>query len=112
MEIRNAVVLVTGASSGIGEATARAAIQSGACVVLLARRKDRIDALERELGDSALAVVCDVTRPELVQHAVHAAIEKFGRIDVLVNNAGQGLHAAIEEIGIDDFREPCHAGKA
>lgn len=105
MEIREAIVLVTGASSGIGEATARAAVQSGACVVLLARRKDRIDALASELGDNALAVVCDVTRPELVKTAVDAAIERFGRIDVLVNNAGQGLHATIEDIGIDDFRE-------
>jgi NAD(P)-dependent dehydrogenase (short-subunit alcohol dehydrogenase family) len=105
MEIKDAVILVTGASSGIGEATARAAAQSGARVVLLARRKDRIDALARELGDEALAVVCDVTRPEDVQQAVQAAIGKFGRIDVLVNNAGQGLHAGIEDIGIDDFRE-------
>ncbi|MFK0166983.1 SDR family oxidoreductase [Rhizobium sp. NPDC090279] len=105
MEIRDAVVLVTGASSGIGEATARAASQSGARVVLLARRKDRIDALASELGDNALAVACDVTRPEFVQQAVHAAIGKFGRIDALVNNAGQGLHATIEDIGIDDFRE-------
>lgn len=105
MEMKEAVVIVTGASSGIGEATARAAAQSGARVVLLARRKDRIDDLARDLGDAALAVVCDVTRPESVQHAVHVALERFGRIDVLVNNAGQGLHAAIEDIGIDDFRD-------
>lgn len=104
MNIKNAVVLVTGASSGIGEATARAAWQEGARVVLLARRRDRIEALARELG-SALAVTCDVTRPEQVNAAVHAAMEKFGRIDALVNNAGQGLHAAIEDIAIDDFRE-------
>lgn len=105
MEIRDAVVVVTGASSGIGEATARAAVQSGARVVLLARRKDRIDALASELGDRALAIACDVTRPGLVEEAVDAAIGKFGRIDALVNNAGQGLHATIEDIGVDDFRE-------
>lgn len=105
MEIKDAVVLVTGASSGIGEATARAAVQSGARVVLMARRKDRIDALARELGHHALAVSCDITRPEPVKQAVAAAIDEFGRIDVLVNNAGQGLHATIEDIGIDDFRE-------
>jgi NAD(P)-dependent dehydrogenase (short-subunit alcohol dehydrogenase family) len=104
VDIRNAVVVVTGASSGIGEATARAAARSGARVVLLARRKDRIDALAAELGH-ALAVPCDVTRTEQVQHAVQTAIETFGRVDVLVNNAGQGLHATIEDIGIDDFRE-------
>lgn len=104
MEIKDAVVLVTGASSGIGEATARAAARSGARVVLLARREDRIAALAAELGD-ALAVACDVTRPEQVRQAVQAVMEQFGRIDALVNNAGQGLHATIEDIGIDDFRD-------
>ena len=105
MEIKDAVVIVTGASSGIGEATARAAALSGARVVLLARRKDRIEALAREIGNEALAVVCDVTHPEQVKQAVHAAAQKYGRIDVLVNNAGQGLHATIEEIGIEDFKD-------
>lgn len=104
MEINGAVVLVTGASSGIGEATARAAAQAGARVVLLARRKDRIDALAGELGN-ALAVACDVTRSDQVKVAVQAAVEKFGRIDALVNNAGQGLHATIENIGANDFRK-------
>ena len=104
MKINNTVVIVTGASSGIGATTARAAAQSGARVVLLARRKDRIDALAGELGN-ALAVACDVTQSEQVEAAVQAAIEKFGRIDVLVNNAGQGLHASIEDIGVDNFRE-------
>lgn len=104
MEIKDAVVLVTGASSGIGEATARAAARSGARVVLLARREDRIAALAAELGD-ALAVARDVTHPEQVRQAVQAVMEQFGRIDVLVNNAGQGLHATIEDIGIDDFRD-------
>lgn len=104
MEIKNAVVLVTGASSGIGEATARAASNAGARVILLARRKDRIDGVAAELGN-ALAVACDVTRADQVQQAVKTATEHFGRIDVLVNNAGQGLHAALEDIGIDDFRE-------
>lgn len=104
MEINNAVVMVTGASSGIGAATARAAAQSGARVVLLARRQDRIDALAGELGN-ALAVACDVTQPAEVKAAVQAAMAKFGRIDVLVNNAGQGLHASIDDIGVDSFRE-------
>lgn len=104
MEIENVVVLVTGASSGIGEATARAASKSGARAVLLARRKERIDALAAEIGNGALAVACDVTDDQAVQHAVDVAIEKFGRIDVLINNAGQGLHADIEDIGIEDFR--------
>lgn len=103
MELKNAVVLVTGASSGIGEAAARAAAGAGARLVLLARREDRIASLAAELGN-ALAVPCDVTRLEQVHQAVQSAIEKFGRIDALVNNAGQGLHGEIEAIRIDDFR--------
>lgn len=103
MELKDSVVMVTGSSSGIGEATARAAAKAGASVVLLARREDRIASLAAELGN-ALAVPCDVTRPEQVHHAVQSAIEQFGRIDALVNNAGQGLHGDIEDIGVDHFR--------
>jgi len=104
MEIKNAVVLITGASSGIGEATARAVVQAGARAVLLARRQDRLDDLANELGNGVLALPCDVTNPVEVQKAVQIAQERYGRIDVLINNAGQGLYASIEDIGIDDFR--------
>ncbi len=94
MDINGAVVLVTGASSGIGAATARAASQAGARVVLAARREDRIRQLADELG-AAVHVRCDVTDSKQVAAAVDAATSAFGRIDVLVNNAGQGLHAAL-----------------
>ncbi len=104
MNIEGAVVLVTGASSGIGEATARAASRAGARAVLAARREDRINELAEELGD-ALAIRCDVTDPAQVAEAVLVATDKFGRIDVLVNNAGQGLQASIDDIEIDDFRD-------
>ncbi|MBB3950517.1 SDR family oxidoreductase [Aureimonas jatrophae] len=104
MDIEGRIVLVTGASSGIGAATARAADRSGARVVLLARRQARLDALAAELSD-ALAVRCDVTRPQEVADAVAAAVARFGRIDAVVNNAGQGLYAPVEDIGIDAFRD-------
>ncbi|MEV6784745.1 SDR family NAD(P)-dependent oxidoreductase [Streptomyces sp. NPDC051098] len=105
MDINGAVVLVTGASSGIGAATARAASRAGARVVLVARREERIRQLARELGESvALAVPCDVTDRAQVEASVRAAIEEFGRIDVLVNNAGQGMQATVDAIGPDDFR--------
>ncbi|MET8557810.1 SDR family NAD(P)-dependent oxidoreductase [Streptomyces sp. NPDC004959] len=105
MDISGAVVVVTGASSGIGAATARAASRAGARVVLLARREERIRQLAEELGESsALAVPCDVTDQAQVTAAVEAAIGKFGRIDVLVNNAGQGLQATVEAIDLADFR--------
>jgi NADP-dependent 3-hydroxy acid dehydrogenase YdfG len=103
MDIDKAVVLVTGASSGIGAATARAASSAGAQVVLLARRTDRIRRLADELGE-AVFVRCDVTDAGEVDAAVRAATEAFGRIDVLCNIAGQGLHAPLEEIDPDDFR--------
>ena len=103
MDLSNSVVLVTGASSGIGAATARAASRAGARVVLAARRQDRIRQLAADLGD-ALAVGCDVTDAGQVADAVRATTDKFGRLDVLVNNAGQGLTASIEETGPADFR--------
>lgn len=103
MKIEEAVIMITGASSGIGQATARAALQAGARVILLARRKDRLDALADGSG-KALAVACDVTQPGQIANAVRQGLARFGRIDVLINNAGQGLYAAVEEIEAADFR--------
>ncbi|MDL9948143.1 SDR family oxidoreductase [Gordonia sp. ABSL11-1] len=106
MDLNQAVVMVTGASSGIGAATAAAAAAGGAHVVLLARRDEQLRRLAEEIdrgpGD-ALAVRCDVTDPEQISAAVRAALDAYGRIDVLVNNAGQGLQAGIEEIDPGDF---------
>ncbi|XVQ07229.1 SDR family oxidoreductase [Spirillospora sp. CA-255316] len=103
MDLNGAVVLVTGASSGIGAATARAASLAGARVVLAARREERIRRLADELGE-AVSVRCDVTDSVQVEAAVRTATDAFGRIDVLVNNAGQGLHAPIDKIDPEDFR--------
>lgn len=103
MEIEDAVVLVTGASAGIGEATARAASARGAHVVLAARRIDRIERLAQGLGD-ALAVACDVTDESDVAALVARTVERFGRVDALVNNAGQGLHARVEDTAPSDLR--------
>lgn len=103
MKIDRSVVIITGASSGIGAATARAAAAAGARVVLAARREDRISALADEL-DGAIAVRCDVTDQEQVAALVQVALDAFGRVDVLVNNAGQGLQATTEQVSLDDFR--------
>jgi NADP-dependent 3-hydroxy acid dehydrogenase YdfG len=103
MDIRDSVIVITGASAGIGAATARAASRAGARLVLAARREDRIADLADELGD-AIAVRCDVTDQAQVDALVEAALGRFGRIDVLVNNAGQGLQATIEQLDLDDFR--------
>jgi NADP-dependent 3-hydroxy acid dehydrogenase YdfG len=103
MQIEGAVVVVTGASSGIGAATSRLAAARGARVVLAARRRDRIESLAAELPD-AVAVPTDVTDADQVQSMVEAAVEQYGRVDVLVNNAGQGLHVPVEQIALDDLR--------
>jgi NADP-dependent 3-hydroxy acid dehydrogenase YdfG len=90
-DLNGKVVLITGASSGIGEASARLLAAHGAAVVLGARRTDRTEALAREIessGGKALAVHLDVASLESTEQFVHAAKERFGRIDVLFNNAG------------------------
>jgi NADP-dependent 3-hydroxy acid dehydrogenase YdfG len=85
------VLLITGASSGIGERTARRAAESGYCVVLGARRKDELARIARELGDDrALARRCDVTDWSDVEGLAEAAMERFGRIDAVFANAGFG----------------------
>src|SRR5579862_4481372 len=104
--IEGKIVVITGASSGLGEATARMLSAQGATVVLGARRVDRIEALAKELVDAggrALALATDVTRADDVQRLVDAAVEKFGRIDVLVNNAGLMPSSPLERRKIEDW---------
>jgi Short-chain dehydrogenases of various substrate specificities len=102
MELDGAVVIVTGSSSGIGAATARLAAGRGARVVLAARRSARIEALARDLPD-ALAVPTDLRDPTQIVRLVNATLDRFGRVDVLVNNAGQGLHVPVEQVRIEDL---------
>jgi NADP-dependent 3-hydroxy acid dehydrogenase YdfG len=89
--IEGAVCIVTVASSGIGTASARLLSGLGAKVVLAARRAERLESLSLELPGSH-AVTSDVTIAEHVEHLVTRTIETYGRVDVLVNNAAQGLH--------------------
>lgn len=104
--LKGKVAVVTGASAGMGAATARKLANAGAALVLAARRKDRIDALARELnsaGTEALAVVTDVARYDSVKAMVDAAIKQFGRLDIMINNAGFGVvkpfaDSTVEEI--------------
>ncbi len=106
--IQGKVVVITGASSGMGEATARHLAQEGARVILGARRTDRLDTLVSEIsaaGGEALAVATDVTRQEDVQALVDAAVERFGRIDVLINNAGVMPLSALESLKIDEWNQ-------
>lgn len=85
------VALVTGTSSGIGEATALALVERGAAVALVARRQDRLEALAAKInaaGGTALAVPADITDRAQAEAAVQAVVQHFGRLDILVNNAG------------------------
>jgi len=84
----NKVVLITGASRGIGEAAARAFAAQGAKVVLVARSEDKIAQIAGEIGENALAVPCDVSRFWEVEQAVAAAVATFGKLDVFIGNAG------------------------
>ena len=100
-----AVALVTGASSGIGAATARRLARDGAAVALVARRRDRLDKVAEEisgLGGRAHTMEADVTEPDLAYGAVQDTLDRFGRLDGLVNNAGvmllgTALHSTLEE---------------
>src|SRR5947207_13478728 len=97
--LEGTVALVTGASSGIGEATARALAAEGAAVTLVARRTDRIESLSRELkgqGVRVLALTTDVTVEQQAREAVDRAVRELGRLDIVINNAGVMLLGPIE----------------
>jgi short-subunit dehydrogenase len=103
MDIKGKVVVVTGASSGIGEATARQFAKEGAKVVLAARRVDRLQSLAQEIaalssGAETLVVQADLSKLEDIQSLINQTIERFGRIDVLVNNAGFGRLDWLEKL--------------
>jgi NADP-dependent 3-hydroxy acid dehydrogenase YdfG len=104
--IEGKIVVITGASSGLGEATARMLSAEGASVVLGARRAARIQALAAELtgaGGKALAVTTDVTHADQVKRLVDTAVQNYGRIDVMLNNAGIMPHSPLERLKIEDW---------
>jgi NAD(P)-dependent dehydrogenase (short-subunit alcohol dehydrogenase family) len=96
--------MITGTSSGFGLALARAVLAAGDRVVATARSPETLEPLIGEAHDRVIAVPLDVTEPQQITDAVSAAVERFGRIDVLVNNAGYGSVGALEEIDIDELR--------
>ena len=101
------IVAITGASSGIGRATAERLARRGATVVLSARRADRLDALAAAIatsGGRALAVPGDVTRPDDMRGLVARAVDAFGRLDVMVANAGIGYHGTLDQATPEDMR--------
>lgn len=106
MDIQDRVVIITGASMGIGAATARAFVAAGAKVVLAARSVEPLAALEAELGhERALAVPTDITDRAQVEALVRRALERFGAIDILVNNAGVGMSGPVATLRPELFQE-------
>jgi NAD(P)-dependent dehydrogenase (short-subunit alcohol dehydrogenase family) len=98
------VWLITGSSSGFGLHIAQAALERGDRVVATARRAESLDDLVASAPDRVLALALDVTRADQIGSAVAAALERYGHIDVLVNNAGYGSVGAVEEIDTEDLR--------
>jgi NAD(P)-dependent dehydrogenase (short-subunit alcohol dehydrogenase family) len=103
-ETTSRVWFITGTSSGFGRALADAALDRGARVVATARSTDRIADLEERFPDRAVTVPLDVTNADQARTTIDAAVRAFGRIDVVVNNAGYGLLGALEELTDDDLR--------
>ena len=98
------VAIVTGASSGLGDRFARVLVAAGATVIAGARRIDRLESLAEELGEHLVPVACDVTDESSTAALVATAIERFGAIDVLVNNAGAGTTMPAESEPMEQFR--------
>ena len=104
--IADKVVVITGASSGIGESTAKLLARHGAKVVLGARRKDRLDAVVKEIsaaGGNAISVAVDVTKRAEVEALIRTAIDGFGRVDVIVNNAGIMPLGPMEALKVEEW---------
>lgn len=108
MEIYDKVVLITGASAGIGLATARSFARAGAKLALVARTADILQQLAGELteqGSEAIALPADVSDPKQIQQAIQDTLSRFGRLDVIINNVGQAVVGSIADLDPEDFRQ-------
>jgi len=103
--MENKVIVITGASSGIGAALAKMLAARGDKVMLAARRKTELSAIAKECGEGAFAVVTDMTKRAQVENLRDEAIKKFGRVDVWINNAGRGITRQVLDLTDEDFDE-------
>ena len=106
MKFKDKVVLITGASSGIGEAAAIEFAKNGSTIILVGRRKEKLLEVEKKLSKnhvSTLVYPCDVSDKTQVKNMCDTVLEKFGKIDILVNNAGFGIYGKISELNIDEI---------
>jgi short-subunit dehydrogenase len=104
MQIKNKIVIITGASQGIGLETAKLLAGRGATVALAARSADVLEKLEKEIP-GAFAIPTDMRNPADIKKLIEKTVEKYGRIDVLVNNAGQGMYGSVESVDIEKYKE-------
>lgn len=104
--LKGKVAVVTGASSGLGLDAARAYAKYGADVALLARRKEKLEAVAAEIesmGRKALAVVCDVSDPDSIKHAADEVLAHFGKVDIILNNAGIATRGSVVDLPIEEW---------
>jgi short-subunit dehydrogenase len=103
MYVQNKIVIITGASSGIGLATAKLLAKQGAKLVLVSHSKEKLVKISKEIPTS-LVIPADMTKSSDIKHMIEETKKHFGRIDILINNAGQGYDASIEKTNIDTIR--------
>ena len=106
MNFKNKIVLITGASSGIGRETAIEFAKLGANLILVARRKDKLEQIEDELKKynvSILACQCDISKKDQVKELSETVLEKFSSVDILVNNAGFAIYGSVSDLSINDI---------
>ena len=106
MKLKNKTAIITGASSGIGEATAKALSKEGAKIILAARRFDRLQVIKSEIeksGGKAIAVQTDVAKRDEVENLANVALKEFGRIDILINNAGLMPLSFVKNLHVEEW---------
>lgn len=103
MNFKGKVVVITGASSGIGEESAIEFAKREASVVLVSRRKEKLDQVAKKLGIESLVVPCDVSKRSDVDSMSKQVLEKFGGVDILVNNAGFGIYGRVSKLKVEDM---------
>jgi short-subunit dehydrogenase len=104
MQIQDKIIIVTGATEGIGRATSELLYKGGAKVIMAARNESKLKELEIQFPGST-SIVCDMTKLNDIENLVKSTVDKFGRIDILINNAGQGLGGNIESVSIEEYRK-------
>jgi short-subunit dehydrogenase len=103
MLIKDKIIIVTGATDGIGRSTAIQLHLGGAKVVMAARNEQKLQELENTYSGTT-GIVCDMTKKSDIENLISKTIEKYGRIDILINNAGQGLGGSIESVSVEEYR--------